>query len=157
MRKRGDLIRDLDFVQREMERLFNDMWGRYAPGVLRPHEAWRPPTDVYETPDGLVIKMELAGMRKRDIEVVLDGKTLLVSGFRPDDRPSERISYFQMGVNYGHFSVQVFLPWPVQEDAVGAAYEDGFLRLCLPRRVDEAGGARHVEIRIGEGQRKPND
>lgn len=148
--KRRSLFHDMEYMQREMERLFTDMWGRRASGVFCSHEAWRPPTDVYETPEGLVVKMELAGMQDQEIEVVLNEKTLVVSGLRPDDHPPERISYYQMGVNYGPFCVQVFLPWPVQEDAVSAAYEDGFLMIRLPRRTRELETPRRVQIRVGE-------
>ncbi|MGB9724454.1 MAG: Hsp20/alpha crystallin family protein [Chloroflexia bacterium] len=148
--RRVDLFQDLEMMQRQMERLFNDMWGRHTAGTFCSHETWRPPTDVYETPEGLVVKMELAGMKEQDIEIVLDEKTLLVSGFRPDDRPSERISYYQMGVNYGPFCVQIFLPWPVQEDAVSATYDDGFLLIRLPRRTREGEVVRRVEVRVVE-------
>jgi HSP20 family protein len=150
MRKPVGLFQDVDFMQREMERLFNDMWGRHPGGMFCPRETWRPPTDVYETPAGLVVKMELANMREREIDVVLDGKTLTVAGYRPDDHHPERISYYQMGINYGHFCVQIFLPWPVQEDAVTASYEDGFLKIRLPRRTHEGSEVKHVEIKVGE-------
>lgn len=148
--KRRNLFQDAEIMQREMERLFNDMWGRRTVGMHCPHDAWRPPTDVYETPDGLVVKMELAGMREQDIEVVLDKKLLLISGSRPDDRPRERMSYYQMGVNYGHFCVQIFLPWPVHEDGTTATYEDGFLKISLPRRTGQDETARRVEITVEE-------
>ncbi len=147
--RRLDFFQDLEIMQRQMERLFNDMWGLHPAGAPS-HETWRPPTDVYETPEGLVVKMELAGMRERDIEIVLDEKTLLISGYRPDDRPSERIAYYQMGVNYGPFRVQIFLPWPVQEDAISAAYDDGFLLIRLPRRTRESEVIRRVEVKVEE-------
>lgn len=150
--RRGDLFQDMDVVQREMERLFTDMWGRHAAGMFCPQETWRPPTDVYETASGLVIKMELAGMKEGDIEVVLDEKTLLVSGYRPENQPRERISYYQMGVNYGQFCLQIFLPWPVDEDGVTAKYEDGFLLILLPRRTHDKEQGRRVEIPVKDEQ-----
>ncbi len=147
--RRSDLYQDLDLVQREMERLFSDMWGRHPSGLLCAQDTWRPPTDVFETATDLVVKIELAGMREQDIDVVLDDKMLLVSGFRPDNRPLERISYFQMGVNYGHFCLQIFLPWPVDEAAATASYEDGFLEIHLPRRSrDHEESGRRVEIAV---------
>jgi len=149
---RRDLFRDMELMQREMERLFSDMVGHRASSALG-LDTWRPPTDVYETADGLVVKMELAGMRERDIEVVLDERTLVVSGFRPDDRPPERLSYHQMGVNYGPFRVQIFLPWPVEDDAVEANYEDGFLKIRLPRRRDHASEGRRVDIAVEDEPR----
>ncbi len=150
MRKPVSLFRDVEFMQREMERLFSDMWGRHPGGTLCSRETWRPPTDVYETTTGLTVKMELANMREQEISVLLDDRTLTVSGFRADDHPPERISYYQMGINYGPFCVQIFLPWPVQEDAVGATYEDGFLKIHLPRRSRNSGAVRRVTIKVGE-------
>jgi HSP20 family protein len=148
--RRGDLLQDIDVVQREMERLFTDMWGRHTPGMYCPQETWRPPTDVYEVASGLVVKMELSGMRDGDVDVVVDEKTLLVSGFRPENRPHERMSYYQMGVNYGHFCLQIFLPWPVDENAVTATYEDGFLVIQLPRRTNDRETGRRIDIPIQE-------
>lgn len=147
--RRSDLYQDLELVQREMERLFSDMWGRHPSGLLCAQDTWRPPTDVFATATDLVVKIELAGMREQDIDVVLDDKMLLVSGFRPDNRPLERLSYFQMGVNYGHFCLQIFLPWPVDEEGATANYEDGFLEIHLPRRSREPEeAARRVEIAV---------
>ena len=148
--KRGDLFQDIEIVQRQMERLFSDMVGHHTTGVSYAQETWRPPTDVYETAAGLVVRMELAGMREGDIDVVLDERTLLVSGYRPENRPHERISYYQMGVNYGHFRLEIFLPWPVDEDGVTANYEDGFLEIHLPRRGQDEEPARRVEIPVQE-------
>jgi HSP20 family protein len=147
--KRADLFPNIDFMQREMERLFNDMWGRRGMGLLCSQETWRPATDVYETPNELVVKLELPGMRDRQVEVMLEDRTLLVSGYRGDDRPVDSLSYYEMGINYGRFCVQIFLPWPVQQDAVNASYEDGFLRIRLPRRVSESEPSRQVRIQIG--------
>ncbi len=148
--KRAEIFPQGSMVQREMERLFTDMWGRRGLGVFCAQETWRPPTDVYETPTELVVKLELAGMRERRVEVTLEERTLLVTGYRRDDRPMESISYYEMGVNYGQFCVQVFLPWPVQEDAVTATYEDGFLRIRLPRRTHEVEPNHQVQIKVGE-------
>jgi HSP20 family protein len=148
--RRGDLFQDIEIVQRQMEQLFHDMVGHHGSGSPYAQETWRPATDVYETAAGLVVRIELAGMREGDIEVVLDEKTLLVSGYRPENKPRERISYYQMGVNYGQFHLQIFLPWPVDEDSVSASYEDGFLEIRLPRRehADEPG--RRVGIPVQE-------
>ena len=148
--KHGALIQDVEMMQRQMERLFSDMWGHHTTGMFSAQDTWRPPTDVYETASGLVVKMELAGMREEDIEVVLDEKTLLVSGFRPDNRPPERISYYQMGVNYGQFRLQIFLPWPVDKDAVTANYEDGFLEIHLPRGAHDREPGRRIDVPVGE-------
>lgn len=146
--RQRDLSWNIEGMQREMERLFNDLWGQHPARHSCSVQTWRPPTDVYETQDALVIKVELAGMREQSIEVMLEGRTLSIYGTRPDDRPSERISYHLMGVNYGTFCVQLYLPYPVEGDAAQAAYEDGFLIIRLPRRQREGGGPQRVDIRV---------
>ncbi len=140
----------IEFLQQEMERLFNDLWGRRLPAILCPRETWRPPTDVYETAEGLIIRLELAGMRDQEIEIVLDERVLMVSGTRPNERPSHCLSYHQMGLNYGPFCAQIFLPWPVAEEQVRALYEDGFLEIHLPRRETRSETGRRIRIRVRE-------
>jgi len=86
---------------------------------------WRPPTDVYETEENVVVKMEIAGMRDEDLEVVVQGNLLLISGSRSDS--TERKAYHQMEIPFGKFSVGVDLPVRVNTDNATAEYKDGFL------------------------------
>lgn len=86
---------------------------------------WRPPTDVYETEENVVVKMEIAGMRDEDLEVVVQGNLLLISGSRSDS--PERKAYHQMEIPFGKFSVGVDLPVRVNTDNATAEYKDGFL------------------------------
>jgi HSP20 family protein len=86
---------------------------------------WRPPTDVYETEKNVVVKMEIAGMRDEDLEVVVQGNLLLISGSRSDS--TERKAYHQMEIPFGKFSVGVDLPVRVNTDNATAEYKDGFL------------------------------
>ena len=92
---------------------------------------WSPPTDVYETEDSFVVRIEIAGMREEDFEVTLDNGELTVSGVRPDI--SERRAYHQMEIWFGRFEVNIEIPLPVNADASVAEYRDGFLSINLPR------------------------
>jgi len=92
---------------------------------------WRPPTDVYENEDGLVVRVEVAGMRTEDFSISLEGRTLVVAGKRVD--PAPKRMYHQMEVRFGEFRAEVYLPWPVDAEDVEARYEDGFLQMYLPR------------------------
>jgi HSP20 family molecular chaperone IbpA len=53
-----------------------------------------------------------------------------------------------MGVNYGQFCLQIFMPWPVDEDAVTASYEDGFLLIVLPRHSHDKEQPRRLGIPV---------
>ena len=99
-----------------------------SPGQLK---IWRPPTDVYETDDSVVVKVEIAGMEERDFAVSLDANVLTISGVRND--PAPKLGYQQMEILYGHFETEVHLPRAIDEDRVEATYEDGFLQIRLPK------------------------
>jgi HSP20 family protein len=92
---------------------------------------WSPPTDVYETEDTYVIRVEIAGMREDDFEISLENNTLLISGVRPD--LTERRAYQQMEIRFGKFSTALNLPDPVNMEQARAEYNDGFLTILLPK------------------------
>ena len=97
--------------------------------VSRPH-AWRPPTDVFEIDDAIVIRVEVAGMREADFTISLVERNLTIRGIRQDT--SERRAYHQMEIAFGEFQTDFELPYPVIPDKVEATYRDGFLRITLP-------------------------
>jgi HSP20 family protein len=92
---------------------------------------WRPPTDVYETEENFVVKMEIAGAKEADIEVVVQDGLLLVNGTRFDS--NERRSYHQMEIQFGKFSVTIELPVHVNTENAKAEYKDGFLAIQFPK------------------------
>ena len=92
---------------------------------------WRPPTDIYETDDGFVVKIEVAGLRDEDLEVIIESHLLLISGGRVDS--SERRAYHQMEIPFGKFSLAVDLPTGVKTEGASAEYKDGFLTIQIPK------------------------
>jgi HSP20 family protein len=108
--------------------------------AARPH-VWRPPTDVYETEDAIIVRVEIAGMRETDFSVQLVERSLQIRGARQD--VPERRSYHQMEIPFGEFSTEVDLPAPVVHEQIEAIYRDGFLRVVLPK-------ARPQQIKVGE-------
>ncbi len=92
---------------------------------------WSPPTDVYETEESCVIKMEIAGMRDEDFEVAFENNILMISGNRLD--LNERRAYHQMEIRFGKFEIAVELPMVVDIEKATAGYQDGFLVVVLPK------------------------
>jgi HSP20 family protein len=97
--------------------------------ISRPH-AWRPPTDVYETDEAIIIRVEVAGMRESDFTISLVERSLTIRGVRQDT--SERRAYHQMEIAFGEFTTEIELPYAIISDDVQAIYQDGFLRVKLP-------------------------
>lgn len=92
--------------------------------------AWCPPTDVYETGDCVVVKVEIAGMDRDDFVVSLEGRRLTISGIRHD--PAEKLAYQRMEVLYGQFETEIRLARVIEEGHIEAIYENGFLIVRLP-------------------------
>ena len=104
--------------------------GKRRRNGVRTH-IWRPPTDVFETEEAVIVRVEIAGMREDDFSISLSGDQLSVRGNRPDVH--ERRAYHQMEIFFGEFNTEVNLPAPILADQVVAEYQAGFLRLMFPK------------------------
>jgi HSP20 family protein len=103
--------------------------------------AWNPPTDVYETEDNIIVRVEIAGMHDGDFSIELNGRLLSIRGVRQD--ASERRAFHRMEIPFGEFYIELALPYPIEPGRVEAIYHNGFLRVILPK-------ARPRQIPIGE-------
>jgi HSP20 family protein len=92
---------------------------------------WSPPTDVYETDQAYLVRVEIAGMRDEEFEVVFENGALFIAGSRPEIR--ERRAYHQMEIHFGRFATSMGIPGPVEVDQAEANYADGFLTVTLPK------------------------
>ena len=103
--------------------------GRWT--LIRHGQLWRPPTDVYETRDSIVVKVEVAGMVEDDFAITFAERTLAIAGVRHD--PSAKVGYHQMEIAYGEFRTEVYIPEIIDPDSIEASYKDGFLVVVLPK------------------------
>lgn len=93
---------------------------------------WTPSTDVYASDSGLVIKVELAGMRSENLEITVEDNKLRISGNRPDGCRAAKCSFIVMEINYGPFETVLELPTGYDLSQARAAYLNGFLRIDVP-------------------------
>ena len=100
--------------------------------LVRHSHTWSPPTDIFEIDDSLLVLVEIAGMQKGNFNVAIGERHLIISGSRPAPH-NIKAAFHQMEVRHGDFRVDVDLPWSVDEDRVEATYDDGFLRVSLPK------------------------
>jgi HSP20 family protein len=107
--------------------------------TLKSPLSWRPPTDVYETESALMIRVELAGMREADFSIGYSERLLTIRGARQDTQ--ERRAYHQMEIPFGEFFIEIELTVAIAADQIAATYQDGFLRIVLPK-------AQPVQIKI---------
>jgi len=92
---------------------------------------WRPPTDVWESPEAYAILVEVAGMKGSEFSLTLLPDMLRIQGYRPETPSSG--AYQQMEIAYGEFTAEVHLNSPVDVEKVTATYVDGFLHITLPK------------------------
>jgi HSP20 family protein len=113
-----------------------------------PKAQWVPNTDVYVTDNGLVIKVELSGMRSENLEITVEGNRLRISGTRPDGCRAAKCSFLVMEINYGPFESVLEVPPGYDLGQAKAAYLNGFLRIDVPVSVRPSKSAK---VPIAEG------
>ncbi len=128
---RWDPFRDLSVLQDRINRIFNEHFGRVegeAPGK-RP---WAPLVDMLETPTDLVVRAEIPGVRREDIDVEVTSESLTIRGERKFDE-ANKDQYLRVERPYGPFQRSFSIGVPVQADKVKASYKDGILEITIPK------------------------
>jgi HSP20 family protein len=122
-----DPLDDLKKLADQMEQDFFELvTGRIkAPAALS--AKWKPPLDIYELEDHIIIKLELAGMKKKDISIIQEGNRIRISGRRKIEGREQVLTYHQMEINYGEFERVIVVSDAVKVGEVEASYKDGFL------------------------------
>jgi HSP20 family protein len=138
--------RDVNRLQDEIEELFSELW--QVPRFLGQRRGFRPNVDSYHTnePHELTVLVELPGIDPASVHVLVDERTLIVSGERTRPKVEGRV-YQQMEIEYGQFARQVRLAEDVDPDKASATYEQGILRVTLPV-VGSPMGAGRVSIEV---------
>ncbi len=116
----------------EIDRLFESPLADVARSA-RLFSGWTPALDLYEEKDNLVVKVELPGMKREDIDVSLHEGSLSISGERKSEEKHQDADAYRMERFFGRFQRTVTLPTPVAGDKVKAQYKDGILTITLPK------------------------
>lgn len=136
-----------------MEELFDEFFRRpfgrpWWPRLPRWFEEIKPvpSVDIYEEGDDLVIKTELPGMRKEDIEVNISENTITLSGEKKKEEKVEKKDYYRLERSYGSFSRSFDLPVEVQADKAKATFKDGVLEIRIPKTEEAKKKVRKIKI-----------
>jgi HSP20 family protein len=129
-------------MQRAMDRLFDENWGRRSSGWRRSEHIHLLPVDVYSTPNELVIHASVPGLDPEDVEITIEGETLTIKGERRS--PLENVDYHIQERRYGQFSRTLTLNIPVDVEGSEAVFEKGVLTLMIPKAEE----ARPKAIRV---------
>ena len=99
---------------------------------------WQPPTDVFETPETMVVRMEVPGLDVSSLSICLSDDVLTVKGHRDDFCTRRKERFQQMEIRFGNFERSVPLTSAVRYEDATAEYVNGFLVIELPRSPREA-------------------
>jgi len=133
----ADPFRELEGLQREMNRLFDFSLMRSPMGdATLLGGQWAPAIDVYDSKDNILVKAELPGLTKDEIEVSVHDNNLIIKGEKKKDTEVKEEDYYKTERFYGSFYRTVLLPTAVEADKVVAKYEDGVLSLILPKKEE---------------------
>ena len=129
---RWDPFQQLAEMQREVDRIL----GRTQHNGDQTH-AWLPVVDIEQTKDAVMLKFDLPGMKREDVSIEVEGRTLTVSGERKEETEEKHEGYYSRERSTGRFSRSFMLPENVEESKIEAKFKDGVLIVKVPRSADE--------------------
>jgi HSP20 family protein len=103
---------------------------------------WCPAADVYRSKDGWIVKVDLAGVQPHDVDVIIDGDLLRISGSRRDGICGEGVSHYQLEITYSRFEKMIRFPRSIEHASIERDYHDGLLILHLREESEQARAAR---------------
>jgi len=137
---------NFDQMRSQLHRLMGEFFKEAKPLGYQPDQSFRPPMDIYETEDHLVIVMEVAGVKSEDIHILFNKGILSISGTRSEPSSPPKTHLHQMEIDYGNFGRTLRIPYPVKSDEIKATYREGFLLISVPKIIEPV--SKTVEVRI---------
>lgn len=152
--RRRDPFEMFETFQDEMARLWGQAWpfggwplARRASLLSREGAIWTPRVDVFEKDGDLVIKAELPGAQKEDIEVTLEDDALVIRGEKKAETEVKEEAYYRMERTYGSFYRRLALPFETTADQIKATYTGGILEVRIPKPATTQPQPKSIPIR----------
>jgi HSP20 family protein len=142
-----DPFREFAAMQDRMNRLFGNVYLRDEDTGIR--GSWAPAVDIFETENhDLVVRAELPGMSREDIEVTVENSTLILKGEKKFDTQVKEENYRRIERAYGSFHRSFTLPNTVDSSKVSADYKNGVLTVKLPFREEAKPRTINVDVAV---------
>ena len=134
--------------QTEINRLFQEALS--ATEGEMPAGEWQPPVDIVETPDSVLVVIEVPGLAADDLKVEVRGMQVMLSGTKSTPLPEgERVKFQRVERGHGRFRREIQLFWPVNSHLGTASLADGVLTLTFPKIQEQRQAARRLHIEEG--------
>lgn len=141
--------RDLLRVERDFNKIFKNFFNRVSGKEDEngyADAAWAPLADVSENDNEYIINYDLPGMDKKDVKVSFSNGVLSVSGERKEEKESKDANYYRCERTYGKFYRSFTLPDGVKDDAIDAKFENGTLRVVIPKAEERK--PKQIDIKV---------
>ena len=141
---RFEPFREVDTMQRQMNRLFDDFFTNS--GRNNGNLAFAPPAELSETAEAYHLKLEVPGMNINDLDIQATAEAVSVSGDRKSETKTEDNGMTRTEFRYGKFQRVIPLPGRINNQNVQAEYKDGILTLTLPKAEEEKNKVVKVKV-----------
>jgi HSP20 family protein len=138
-------LSELTSVRGEINRLFSSKFGNLTRGTEF-FNGWTPALDLYEDKENFIVKAELPGMKREDIDVSFQDGTLVISGERKHEEKSGDSEAYRSERYFGRFHRTLALPKPVRSEKANATYKDGVLTVVLPK--SEEAKPKQIQVNV---------
>ncbi|MFC2072646.1 Hsp20/alpha crystallin family protein [Chloroflexota bacterium] len=135
----------------EIDTLAREMWDARRRFALE--HALVPHTDIYEEEGELVMKADLPGIDKKDLDITLEGDRLTIKAEKKEE-VNEDTTHHTSERYYGQYFRSVTLPYPVKENKINATFENGVLELRLPKAEEVKAKKIEIKAQLREGETK---
>jgi HSP20 family protein len=149
---RAESLALLDEIESEVERFWRRPLGFWSGPLMRPLRGLResitlaPRMDAYQKGDTIVVTAELPGLKKEDVQVEIEGDTLIIRGESKSESEVKDEDYYRAERSYGSFYRRLALPSGVKPDQIKATLQNGVLEVHVPKPVEDRSEVRTIEV-----------
>lgn len=132
-------------IQREINRMFDSFFrGPEEDGLQT--TSWNPLVDVTENDHAYLLNIELPGVSRNDVKIVVQDNQLTIRGEKKQEKESNNSNYHRVERSYGSFQRTFTLPTTVRAEKIEANYNDGVLTITVPKA--EEAKAKEIEVKV---------
>lgn len=142
-------LNDVAVLQNRLNSIFQDFARPEEASELLTAGSFVPAVDVYEDAEKVVLKLEVPGIRREDLDIRVEGRTLTVKGERNFEKEEKEENFHRIERRYGSFVRSFTLPSTVNPEAVEATSADGVLRISLAKKPEAQ--PKQIQVQVGPG------
>ncbi len=133
---RWEPFREFSPMEDRLNRFFRASFNPVRPEEALTTTSLAPPVDIYEDEHKIALKIEVPGIDEKDIDVRIEGNTLTVQGERKLEKEEKEENFRRVERYYGTFTRSFTLPGSVDPGQVSADYDNGVLKISLPKKAE---------------------